>query len=79
MKTVELIALFALTLALMPSFAQVLLRPRKASRQSRPISLLVPPLTFRLVTWQRTSFSEPLVCSGITDRSSTMSNSRLLP
>src|ERR1700688_4619348 len=49
----------------MPSFAQVLLRPRKASRQSRPVSLLVPPLTFRLVTWQRTSFSDPLVCSGI--------------
>jgi hypothetical protein len=57
----------------MPSFAQVLLRPRKASRQSRPISLLVPPLTFRLVTWQRTSFSELLVCSGISGRSSTMS------
>jgi hypothetical protein len=50
MKTVELIALFALSLALMPSFAQVLLRPRKASRQSRPMSLLVPLLTFRLVT-----------------------------
>jgi len=62
----------------MPSFAQVLLRPRKASRQSRPGSLRVPPLTLRLVTWQRTSFSDPLVCSGISGRSSTMSNSRLL-
>src|SRR5713101_8433814 len=38
----------------MPSFAQVLLRPRKASRQSRTVSLLVPPLTLRVVTWQRT-------------------------
>ena len=49
----------------MPSFLQVLARPRKASRQSRPVSLRVPPLTWRLVTWQRMSFSEPLVCSGI--------------
>ena len=62
----------------MPSFAQVLLRPRKASRQSRPVSLLVPPLIFRLVTWQRMSFSEPLVCSGISGRSRTISNSCLL-
>ena len=62
----------------MPSFAQVLLRPRKASRQSRPTSLLVPPLTFRLVTWQRTSFSEPLVCQWNLGPISTMSDSRLL-
>src|SRR6266567_2546543 len=45
----------------MPSLAQVLARPRKASRQSRPTSLRVPPLTLRLVTWQRMSFSDPLV------------------
>ena len=43
----------------MPSFLQVLASPRKASRQSRPMSLRVPPLTWRLVTWQRMSFSEP--------------------
>ena len=43
----------------------VLVRPRKASRQSRPVSLLVPALTLRLVTWQRMSFSDPLVWSGI--------------
>ena len=49
----------------MLSFPQVLASPRKASRQSRPVSLWVPPLTCRLVTWQRMSFSEPLVCSGI--------------
>src|SRR6266478_4224547 len=62
----------------MPSLAQVLARPRKASRQSRPASLRVPPLTLRLVTWQRMSFSEPLVWSGISGRSSTISNSGLL-
>src|SRR5882757_568836 len=62
----------------MPSLAQVFLRPRKASRQSRPTSLRVPPLTLRLVTWQRMSFSDPLVCRGISGRSSTMSSSRLL-
>src|ERR1700734_4022634 len=60
------------------SLPQVLLRPRKASRQSRPTSARVPPLTLRLVTWQRTSFSEPLVCSGISGLSSTLSNSLLL-
>src|ERR1700676_1557571 len=53
----------------MPSLAQVLARPRKASRQSRPGSLRVPPLSLRLVTWQRMSFSEPLVWSGISGRS----------
>src|SRR5271166_4336848 len=62
----------------MPSLAQVLWRPRKASRQSRPASLRVPPLILRLVTWQRMSFSEPLVLSGISGRSSTLSNSLLL-
>jgi hypothetical protein len=35
--------------------------------------LRVPPETLRLVTWQRMSFSEPLVCSGISGRSSTLS------
>jgi uncharacterized protein (DUF427 family) len=27
----------------------------------------VPPLILRLVTWQRMSFSDPLVCSGISE------------
>jgi hypothetical protein len=35
------------------------------------ISLRVPALTFRLVTWQRMSFSDPLVCR-ISGRSSTI-------
>src|ERR1700677_4455342 len=48
----------------MPFLPQVFRRPRKPSRQSRPASLRVPPLILRLVTWQRTSFSEPLVISG---------------
>src|SRR5713101_2606169 len=46
--------------------------------QSRPVSLRVPPLILRLVRWQRMSFSEPLVWSGISGRSSTISNSGLL-
>src|SRR5271157_822703 len=62
----------------MPFLEQVLMMPRKASRQSRPASLRVPPLISRLVTWQRMSFSEPLVCSGISGLSSTLSNSALL-
>src|ERR1700674_4539247 len=62
----------------MPSFAQVLARPRKGSRQSRPASLLVPALILRLVTWQRMSFSDPLVWSGISGRSSTISNQAVL-
>src|SRR5277367_1087745 len=37
----------------------------------------VPPLILRLVTWQRTSFSEPLVCSGISVLSSTFIHSLL--
>src|ERR1700690_3514050 len=62
----------------MPFLPQVFRRPRKPSRQSRPASLRVPPLILRLVTWQRTSFSEPLVFSGISGLSSTISNSLLL-
>jgi len=68
----------------MPSFLQVLASPRNASRQSRPMSLWVPPLTWRLVTWQRMSFSEPLVCfaaqlcSGTSGCSSTINSSTLL-
>jgi hypothetical protein len=58
--------------------AHVLASPRKASRQSRPGSLRVPALTLRRVTWQRMSFSEPLVCSGISGGSSTTSNSASL-
>ena len=50
---------------------QVFARPRKASRQSRPLSLRVPTLILRRVTWQRISFSEPLVCSGVSGRSKT--------
>src|ERR1700693_594369 len=56
----------------MPFLPQVFRRPRKPSRQSRPASLRVPPLILRLVTWQRTSFSEPLVFSGISGLSSTI-------
>src|ERR1700722_17641105 len=62
----------------MPSFLHVLASLRNASRQSRPMSLWVPPLTWRLVTWQRMSFFDPLVCSGISGRSSTISSSSLL-
>ena len=50
-------------------------QPRKASRQSRPASLCVPLLIFRLVTQARMSFSEPLVWSRISGRSSTRSSS----
>jgi hypothetical protein len=42
------------------------------------MSLRVSALTFRLVTWQRMSFSDPLVWSGILGRSSTLNNSGLL-
>ena len=38
---------------------------------------LVPPEILRLVTWARMSFSEPLVCSGISGRSSTRRSSAL--
>ena len=38
----------------------------------------VPPLMARLVTWQRMSLSEPLVCRGMSGWSSTMSNSAWL-
>ena len=51
---------------------------RKASRQSRRYRCGLPPLTLRLVTWQRMSFSDPLVCRGISARSSTISSSGLL-
>ena len=61
----------------MLNFAQVFARPKKASRQSRPRSLRVPPLTLRRVTWARISFSDPLVWSGISGRSSTISSSAL--
>jgi len=40
-------------------------RPRKCFGQSRPTFASVPPLTFRLVTWQRMSFSWRWVCSAI--------------
>lgn len=52
-----------------PSLAQVMVRPRKASRHWRPASLRVPPLILRLVTGARMSRSELLVCSGISGRS----------
>jgi len=44
-----------------PTSPHVLVRPENESRQSRPTSLRVPALTFRRVTLQRMSFSEPLV------------------
>ena len=43
-----------------------------------PLSLTVPPETFRLVTTARTSFSEALVLRGISGRSSTRRSSCLL-
>ena len=49
-----------------------------ANAETESASLRVPPLISRLVTWQRMSFSEPLVWSGISGRSSTISNSALL-
>src|SRR3954466_5445728 len=61
-----------------PSFWQVFIRLKNTSRQSRPMSLRVPPLTLRRVTWARMSFSDPLVCSGISGRSSTRRSSGLL-
>jgi hypothetical protein len=45
--------------------AQVSAGLRKASRQLRPGSLRVPPLSLRLVTWQRMSFSDPLTCASL--------------
>jgi hypothetical protein len=59
----------------MPSLAQVFAKLRKASRQSRLVSLRVPPLIFRLMMWQRMSFSDPLVWSGISGRSRTRRSS----
>lgn len=56
----------------MPSFLQVLASPRKASRQSRPVSLWVPPLTWRLVTWQRMSFSGYRRRSGLCNVTQTL-------
>ena len=55
--------------------AQVFISPRKASRLSRPSSERVPAEILRRVTWQRISFSEPLVCSGMSGRFSTISSS----
>jgi hypothetical protein len=55
--------------------AQILLRARKTSRQSRSRSLRVPTLTFLRVTLARMSFSEPFVCSGVRGWASTLSNS----
>ena len=52
-----------------PDFLQILTRPRNPLRQSRRRSWRVPTLTLRLVTCGRTSFSEPLVWSGISGRS----------
>ena len=58
----------------MPSLKHVLAMPRKASRHARPVSLRVPPEILRLVTWDRMSFSDPLVWRGISGRSSTTSS-----
>ena len=49
------------------SMGQVFIRPRNPSRQSRPMSERVPALILRRVTRQRRSFSEPLVCNGISE------------
>src|SRR6266478_4760746 len=52
----------------------VLASPSMMSRASRPLSLMVPPEIFRLVTKARMSFSEALVLRGISGRSRTRSN-----
>src|SRR4051812_18585554 len=61
-----------------PSLAQGFSRPREVSRARLPAAERVPPEILRLVTRQRMSLSEPLVCSGISGRSSTTSSSSLL-
>src|SRR5271166_2472276 len=48
------------------------------SRAMRPLSLTVPPETFRLVATARMSFSDALVLRGISGRSSTRRSSSLL-
>ncbi len=58
-------------------FWQVLRRLEKVSRHWHLKSLLVPPLTFRLLTCSRKSFSLPLVCIGISGRSNTRSRDDL--
>src|SRR3954447_134703 len=62
----------------MASLEQVLSRLRKVSRACLPAAERVSPEIRRLVTKLRTAFSEPLVCSGISGRSSTSSSSSLL-
>src|ERR687895_1334522 len=61
-----------------PSFRQVRFKLMKVSRQRCPRSLRVPPLTLRFLTGSRRSRSLPLVCSAMSGRSSTNSNSALL-
>src|SRR6188508_817595 len=62
----------------MASLEQVFSRLRKVSRACLPAAERVSPEILRLVTKLRTSFSEPLVCSGMSGRSSTSSSSSLL-
>ena len=62
----------------MASLEQVFSRLRKVSRARLPAAERVSPEILRLVTKLRTSFSEPLVCSGMSGRSRTRSSSSLL-
>ena len=60
------------------SFRQLRFKLIKVSRQRRPRSLRVPLLTLRFFTGSRRACSLPLVCKGISGRSSTNNNSALL-
>src|SRR3954463_11993821 len=60
----------------MASLEQVLSRLRKVSRACLPAA--ESPEILRLVTKLRAAFAEPLVCSGMSGRSSTSSSSSLL-
>lgn len=53
----------------------VFINPSMTSRAMRPLRLMVPPEILRLVTMERTSFSDALVCSGMYGCSSTLSSS----
>jgi hypothetical protein len=59
----------------MRSFWQVFISPTMTSRAMRPSTLMVPSEILRLVTKERMSFSDALVCNGIYGCSRTLSSS----
>jgi hypothetical protein len=61
-----------------PELGAGLQQLRKVSRACLRASERVSPEILRLVTKQRMALSEPLLCSGISGRSSTSSSSALL-